>query len=134
MNYDEFIGQVQSRARLGTLGDAVKATRAVLETLGERVPGDEIKDLSSQLPSEISQYFRQDSAEVEKFGLSDFFKRVSEREPCDLPDAIYHSRVVMSVIRDAVATGEISDIRAQLPDEFDPLFESGWQGEMKKAA
>lgn len=134
MKYDEFIGQIQSRARLGTLGDAVKATRAVLETLGERVPGDEIKDLAAQLPSEIAHYFSQKSEIVDKFGLNDFFKRVSEREPCDLPDAIYHSRVVMSVMRDAVTTGEISDIRAQLPDEFDPLFESGWQGEMKKAA
>ncbi|OGW37508.1 MAG: hypothetical protein A2010_07120 [Nitrospirae bacterium GWD2_57_9] len=134
MNYDGFIGQVRSRGRLSSLGDAVKATRAVLETLSERLPLDEVKDLAAQLPSEIAYYLRQRSAFLDKFGLDDFFKRVSEREPADLPVATYHARVVISVIKDAVTPGEMEDIRAQLPAEFAPLFETGWQGEMKKAA
>lgn len=134
MNYDDFIGQVQTRARLSSLGDAVKATRATLETLGERLPLDEVKDLVSQLPPEIAYYLRQRAAFLEKFGLDDFFKRVSEREPADLPDAVYHARVVISVLKNAVTQGEINDILAQLPDEFVQLFEAGPEGEMKKAA
>jgi uncharacterized protein (DUF2267 family) len=50
MTYDEFIGQVHHRARLGTTGDAVRATRATLEVLGERLFGGEAKDLAAQLP------------------------------------------------------------------------------------
>lgn len=134
MNYDDFIGQVQSRARVAFLGDAVKATRAVLETLAERLPLDEVKELAAQLPSEIAYYLRQRAGFLEKFGLNDFFKRVSVREPADLPVATYHARVVISVLKDAVMQGEIEDILQQLPPEFAPLFESGWQGEMKKAA
>jgi len=35
MNYDEFIGQVQYRAELGSRGEAVRATRATLQTLAQ---------------------------------------------------------------------------------------------------
>jgi uncharacterized protein (DUF2267 family) len=38
MRHDEFIGHVQQRARLSSRGDAERASRATLETLGERVP------------------------------------------------------------------------------------------------
>lgn len=134
MQYDEFIGQVQSRGRLASLGDAVKATRAVLETLSERLTLNAVKDLASQLPSEIAYYLRQHSAFLDKFGLDEFLKRVSQREPADLPDATYHTRVVMSVLQNAVTKGEIEHIRTQLPAEFAPLFESGPEGEMKRVA
>jgi uncharacterized protein (DUF2267 family) len=38
MQHDEFIGQVQNRAKLPSRGEAEGATRATLETLGERIP------------------------------------------------------------------------------------------------
>src|ERR1700704_1363989 len=97
MTYDEFIGQVQSRARLGTSGDAVRATRATLEVLGQRLFGGEAKDLAAQLPQEIGYYLRQ-AETSESFGLDEFFKRVSERERVDLPVAVHHARVVISVV------------------------------------
>ena len=50
MKHDEFIGQVQHRARLGSRGDAERATWATLQTLGERLAGGEAKDFASQLP------------------------------------------------------------------------------------
>ena len=52
MKHDEFIGRVQHYARLASRGDAERATRATLETLGERLAGGEPKDLASQLPPE----------------------------------------------------------------------------------
>ena len=39
MQHDEFIAQVQARARLSSRGDAERATRATLETLAERLAG-----------------------------------------------------------------------------------------------
>ena len=39
MQYDEFVGQVQSRAKLGTTGDAVRPIRATPETLAEWLSG-----------------------------------------------------------------------------------------------
>ncbi len=122
MNYDEFVGQVQNRARLASKGEAVAAIRATLMTLTERLFGQEVEDLASQLPTEIAWYMRQ-VEEKEKFGLNEFFKRVTEREGVDYPEAVYHARVVMEVVGEAVSKGEIDDIRAQLPPEFSKLFE-----------
>ncbi len=133
MNFDDFIGQVQNRGRMPTLGDAVKATRAVLETIAERIPLEEVKNLTAQLPSEIAYYLKQRSAFLDKFGLDEFFKRVSEREQAELPDAVYHARVVMSVLQNAVSKSELDQVRAQLPAEFAPLF-TGAEGDLKKAA
>jgi len=111
MLYDEFIGRVQSRARLGTSADAVRATRATLEVLGQRLFGGEAKDLADKLPQEVGYYLRQ-AETSERFGLDEFFQRVSEREAVDLPVAVHHARAVVSVLRDAVSLSEIADVWA----------------------
>ncbi len=130
MKYDEFVGQVQHRAQLGSSGDAVGAIRATLQTLGERLFGGEAADLAAQLPREIGVYLEL-GGKKETFSIDEFFRRVTEREGVDRPDAVYHARVVMEVIGEAVTKGEMDDVRAQLPDEYDPLFESGSSGRMK---
>ena len=131
MKYEEFIGRVQNRARLGPREEAVKATRATLETLAERLAGGEPKDLATQLPEEIGVYLQHEkTGSGERFSLDEFFNRVSEREGTDLPAAVYHARVVVEVLGEAVTTGEINDIRSQLPSEFDRLFEAGSEGQM----
>jgi uncharacterized protein (DUF2267 family) len=133
MRYDEFIGQVQNRARLSSTEEAVKAIRATLETLAERLAGGEPKDLASQLPEEIGVYLHHERAgSGERFSLDEFFKRVSEREGVDLPASIYHARVVIEVLSEAVSRGQMNDVRAQLPEEYDRLFEAGSQGAMPR--
>lgn len=131
MQYDEFIGQVQDRARVDSRGEALKATRATLETLAERLAGNEPGNLGSQLPEEVAKFVGT-GAQSESFGLDEFFKRVSKREEADLPVAAHHARAVVSVLQDAVAGGEIDDVKSQLPDEFMPLFESGSEGKLNK--
>ncbi len=134
MKHDEFIGQVQYRAQLSSRGDAERATRATLETLAERLAGGEAHDLASQLPREIGEHLKREWSGIgERFSLDEFFRRVSHREGADLPDAIFHARVVMEVVSEAVSKGEMDDVRAQLPAEFDRLFESGSKGHMPVA-
>ncbi len=134
MKHDEFIGQVQHRARLGSRGEAERATRATLETLAERLAGGEAKNLASQLPQEIGEHLRREWSGIgERFSLDEFFRRVSLREGVDLPDAIFHARAVIEVVSEAVSKGEMDDVRAQLPAEFDRLFESGSEGHMPAA-
>ncbi|MBE3559394.1 MAG: DUF2267 domain-containing protein [Ktedonobacteraceae bacterium] len=131
MKHDEFIGQVQNRAKLPSRGDAERAVRATLETLGERLSGGEANDLASQLPPELGRHLRGPMAGLgERFSLHEFFQRVSLREGTDLPAATYHARAVVEVLKEAVAPGEIRDVQAQLPTEFRRLFEAGSQGEM----
>lgn len=132
MKHDEFIGQVQARARLSSRGDAERATRATLETLAERLSGGEPKDLGAQLPKEIGRYLMSpEVAQAERLTLDDFFNRVSDREGVDLPIAVHHARAVVSVLTEAVSSGEIQDVRGQLGEEYSPLFESGSEGEMR---
>jgi uncharacterized protein (DUF2267 family) len=133
MKHDEFIGQVQARARLPSRGDAERATRVVLETLGDRLAGGEPDDLAAQLPEEIGRHLR-GREEVEKLSLDDFFARVSEGLDADRPDAVHRARAVISVLTDAVSAREIDEVRQQLPEEYAPLFESGSEGRMERQA
>ncbi len=134
MKHDEFIGQVQHRARLSSRGEAERATRATLEILAERLAGGEANDLAAQLPQELAEYLRREWSGIgERFSLEEFFRRVSLREGVDLPDAIFHARAVIEVLTEAVSMGEINDVRAQLPAEFDRLFEAGSSGHMPEA-
>lgn len=133
MNYDEFIEQVQNRARLATKNDAIRAARATLETLGERLFGNEVDDLAAQLPAEIKPYLL-DAKNKESFDLNEFFNRVCQKEGegVELPGAVYHAHAVISVLCDAVSPGEINDILAQLPADYDDLFEAGSEGTMRR--
>lgn len=132
MQYDEFIGQVQHRARMADSEEAVRAVRVVLQTLGRRLVGGEIKDAASQLPREIALYLEEAEAGSGKYGLDEFYERVAEKEGLDLPIAIHHARAVVSVLLDALSPGEVKDIREQLPREFDALFESESVARMRR--
>ena len=133
MTHDEFVGQVQARARLGSRGAAETAIRATLETLAQRLEAGASVNLSAQLPPEIARHLRGDHATAfQRMSLDDFFKRVreSEGEGIDLPEAVFHVRAVMEVLQEAVSPGEIAKIRGTLPAEFRPIFEAGSRGEM----
>jgi uncharacterized protein (DUF2267 family) len=129
MDFDEFVGRVHNRAEMASTGEAVGAIRATLQTLGERLYGGEAGDLAAQLPEEIGAYLTMGDGD-ESFSLDEFFRRVADREGVDHPDAVYHARVVMEVVGEAVTQGEMDDVRAQLPAEYNPLFEGGSAGQM----
>jgi uncharacterized protein (DUF2267 family) len=129
VQYHDFIGQVQNRARLDSEEAAVKLTRVTLETLSERLGGDEPQNLGAQLPEEIGRFLTS-PGKGESFSSDEFFKRISEREEVDLPVSVHHVRAVFDVLNEAVTGGELNDVRSQLPDDYQRLFESGSSGEM----
>jgi uncharacterized protein (DUF2267 family) len=132
MQHDQFLRQVQNRAHLSSRGDAEVATRATLETLAERLAGDEPLNAAAQLPKGIANYLQHEYAGMgARFSLDEFFQRVSQREGVELPNAVHHARVVIEVLREAISPGEVNDIRSQLPPDYDPLFEAGSQGQMR---
>lgn len=79
MQFEQFVGQVQHRAHLGSQGDAMRAICATLETLGERILPQEVHDLAAQLPIGIGAYLRLSPGQ-DRFDLHEFFRRVAERE------------------------------------------------------
>jgi uncharacterized protein (DUF2267 family) len=134
MQYSEFLGQVHHRARVDSMDKAVAAVRATLTVLGQRLAGGEPDDLAAELPNEIGRYLKEAAPRGQRFGFQEFMERVSQEEGVDLPKAVHHARAVISVLQEAVSAGEIEDVRAQLPDEFDPLFESGSEGTLGETA
>lgn len=123
MGRDEFLKAVRERANLASREEAERATAAVLRTLGERLAGGEPHDLASQLPEELAGYVRREGgAQADPFPLEEFYRRVAEREGTDQKAAEDHARAVVGVLREAVTSGEIEDVRAQLPSEYAPLF------------
>lgn len=132
MTHDEFVGRVQNRAHLASRGDAEMAIRATLETLAERLEGGAADAIASQLPPEIGRHLKTD-ASFERMELDEFYKRVHSRErpSFELPDSVYHARVVLEMVREAVTPGAVEKVRAQLPDEFRTLFEAGSAGHMR---
>lgn len=122
MQHDEFVGAVQHRADLASRGEAIRVTRATLETLGERLQPGEASDLAGALPMEID-YFLHNARSGEIFGFDEFVERVSQRAQADQADALFYAKVVIDVVETAVPDTELDDVTAQLPDAYDELFE-----------
>lgn len=80
MKYDEFIKHVQTVAQLNSRQEADRATRATLETIKERIVGDEAKDLASQLPKELAEYLHGREGQNGDFFKLEFIRRMSEKE------------------------------------------------------
>ncbi|SIR09591.1 Uncharacterized conserved protein, DUF2267 family [Haladaptatus litoreus] len=122
MDYSQFIGQTQHRLKLDTQGKTVRAIRATLTTLGERLQEGEAKDLAGPLPMEIDWYLER-AESGQRFHFDEFVDRVAEREGIERQDALFHAKGVLSLVAEVVPEGEYQQVRQQLPDEYDPLFE-----------
>lgn len=122
MDYSEFVGRVQNELELPSQAHAVRATRAVLTTLGSRLYPGEAEDLVGALPMEID-YFVKQSLPGQSFSRDEFIERVSEIEEIDEADAYRHIQVVFGLLEEAIPEGEMRDIRAELPEEFDEFFQ-----------
>src|SRR5690606_19209852 len=108
--HDELIGQVQNRARLSSRGEAEGAVRAVLETLGERIPEGLADNLAAQLPREIGENLRRTIVDAgegtgERFDRDEFIDRTAERAGMDKPKAAFTARAVLEVTSEAVGGG-----------------------------
>jgi len=130
MDHDAFIGEVQNRAELPSRGAALSASRATLQTLGDRIQEGKATNLAAQLSDELGRYLEEHADAPESFGFDEFIDRVAERDESianhgddDLSAAAFHARVVIDVLEEAVSGEQLDDLRDQLPDEYGQLFE-----------
>jgi uncharacterized protein (DUF2267 family) len=124
MSAVEFADRVARYANLNR-PEAVRATRAVLETLGERISAGQVRDLVALLPRELGQALELGNAEshgaARKMSLDEFLLRVAEREGVTVDEAREHSRAVLRSLREAIPDKEFRDTAAQLPKDFTVL-------------
>lgn len=136
MNFDEFTGAVQHRLELPDTGKAVRAVRATLLTLGERIPAGNAEDIAASLPMEVDWYLTGAVAEHgQRFDWSEFVRRVSERENAEPTDAAYHARVIVDLVETLVPESDFQQFRGLFPEDegagdWDELFKvvdgGGW--------
>lgn len=134
MQHDEFVGQVQARARLGSRGAAESATRASLETLAERIPADLAENLAAQLPHEIGEHLRRvayapDEPETGvRMSEHEFFGRVAARSGADLPKAIHQARCVIEVVGEATQGNLLNKVQQSVDGELARVLFAGSTG------
>ena len=121
MRHDEFVARVRDLAELETNEEAERAIRATFETLRDRLAGNEPNNLADQLPEEISAPLRGEGGR-DSFSLTEFYRRVGEKEGVEEPKAIRHARAVATVLEEAVTAGEMDHIRDQLKPEYAELL------------
>ena len=121
MKGDQFIAEVRNLAELRNNEEAEKAIRATLETLKERLAGNEPSNLAAQLPPEVAPYVEGDGGR-QSFSVGEFYDRVAQREGVGHDEAVRHARAVATVVQTAVTGGEIDDIRSQLGNDYEELF------------
>lgn len=117
MNYAAFMTRL---AETGVVDDPQQISFVVLEELGKRLPGQEPDLLAAQLPSELKQPLSKHVGSGESFTVSEFFRRIAERESpvVGVETAQSHAEAVLGTIASFVSGGEIADVRGQLPEEF----------------
>ncbi|MFE9694020.1 DUF2267 domain-containing protein [Micromonospora sp. NPDC005806] len=122
MRFPRFVEAVSRRAELPT-ELAATISRAVLQTLAERVTGGESADLAAQLPDELSGYLTAPAEGAVTGGAVTFVHRVADRAAVDPAVAEMGTRAVLVTLRETVTVDEFQDLVAQLPKGFDAMVD-----------
>ena len=123
MNQIEFREAVKERTSIRNNDRAGEIIAAVLGTLGTRINADEAQHLAAQLPEPYKTYAGS-AGSMETFDIDEFFARIAGELRVSRGVAIRYARVVMDVLDEAISPGQMSDVRAQLPETFNVLVES----------
>lgn len=122
MQFDDFITRVQEHARLHSREEAITITKAVLETIGERLDRKVRNGVEAQLPNELKEFLLVRAERGDQYDLEEFYNRVGARADLKYAEATERTRQVLAVLREAVPGGEIEDILEDLPPEYATLF------------
>lgn len=122
MNLQDMLGRVSTITGMEQ-EDAEQATRAFLETLAVRLGNTEAQELAAQLPTELQDCLFPTEPEVEKLSSDQFLSRFASAAGVDEAQSDQTAQAVWRVIREAVDDGEMGDVKSQLPNELNRIFE-----------
>ena len=136
MDFDEFTGTAQHRLELPGTGETLRAIRATLLPLGERLPAGHAEDLAASLPIEVKWYMTGGVHEHgQRFDWSEYLDRVAGIEGADRADAAYHARVIVDLVSEVVPDSDFHQLRDELPESggtegwgnlFEVVDAGGW--------
>src|SRR3954468_16236967 len=128
----DLVERVAARAGVGP-AEAERATKAALCTLAERIAKKETRTLASQLRGALSDHVRRAARRPERFDLDEFVRRMGEREGVPDDVARVHARAVLTTLEDATVD-RLAYVRAQLSEDYEPLFHGGADGALAATA
>jgi len=115
--------------RLGTDDHrlAYRVLRAYLQALRDRLTVQEVAQLGAQLPELIRGMYYEgwhpSATPVHYRGTADFLDRIAtEAELSGETGASEAVNAVAAVLRQHISAGEIEDVRAQLPENLQPIL------------
>jgi uncharacterized protein (DUF2267 family)/ribosome-associated translation inhibitor RaiA len=123
VDYEEFLTEVRRDAALPSDDAAVRAVRAALHTLGERLSGGEARDLARHLPEPLRSMLH-DGEQPEPFGVEEYLHRVAWREGVEEAAAARHALAVFAALRRAAVGDEIRALEASLPGDLRALLDA----------
>jgi uncharacterized protein (DUF2267 family) len=126
--YERFIAAIEQLTGLPWTR-AERAAQATMETLGERITGDQARMLAEDLPVELRMWLLSDGSEAQRFDVGEFLRRVAEREKVDSETAEQHVKAVFVALARLVRSDEMAKLEGQLPQEYRRLI-----GEARKHA
>lgn len=137
MQYNELIDKVGMRLRFSSSKKAERTIIATLSALSEFISPEAARSLASRLPAEMADEL--DYGPPEEASWEDFTEIVAEKEGVGViaEDAASHAIGVMRIVREdyygagddpegnpgELAETDLEKIRAELPEEFAPLFD-----------
>lgn len=131
MQYDEFITHVQSLAQSNSRDEAQRATCATLETIKERISGEEAQELAHELPPEFSKCLQGREGEPdESFNLQDFIMRVSQKENIEPTTTAIHVRAVFAVLQNAINPEAFAKLHKHFSHDYEEMFGSSPSSEI----
>jgi uncharacterized protein (DUF2267 family) len=106
---------------------AYRVLRAYLHALRDRLTVDEAAQLAAQLPDLIRGIYYEgwnpSATPVKYRSFADFLDRLAADAALDSETAAsYAASAAAEVLRRHVSAGEIEDIRAQLPEDLQPIL------------
>ncbi|WP_336000132.1 DUF2267 domain-containing protein [Halorientalis halophila] len=125
-DYDTIVDDFGDRAGIGNMANAERAAIETLLTLGESVPTAEADALGVVLPGALGDAITERAETHEERDVEEFVTLVAERQGfgVDAEDAVIHARALMAAIAAHGGHDELQRAHAELPDDFDPLFET----------
>ena len=97
----------------------------MLETLAVRISAGEVEDLQKEIPHTLHPALDRglrESREARRMSVDEFLDHIAEREGISREEAIEHTRAMFAALRELITGKELSDMAAQLPEEYAPLL------------
>lgn len=143
MQTEEFIKLVSIRGEIHSREDTENATKAVFQTLKERIVHDTGDNIKSQLPQGIQklwetgllQHIAEKAGRPTRMDLSGFIGRVADRlETGDFVYAERVSRAVITTLRQSITPGAQDEVLYELPEDLREFWKSATPPEMPMEA